>query len=571
MINRDIAKLLYEIADIFEYKEVEWKPRAYRKAARKIGDMREDISGLYSKKGREGLENIPGVGSRIADHIVEYIETGSVREFEKIRKQTPRGASNIIKIRGLGPKKAKKLMDELDIQSIPDLKEAINNQEIRKLEGFGKKTEENLDKAISQYEKSHERMLLPRAMDLAEEIISYMEENTTLKKIDYAGSLRRMKETIGDIDILVVASDPEEVMDTFVNFKNVEEVESRGKTRSTIILQNGGQIDLRVVPESSYGAALQYFTGSKDHNIKLRNLALSKGYKLSEYGLFKEDSKKKLEGKKEDRIYEKLGLSFIPPELRENRGELDCAKKSTLPSLVELEDIRGDLHVHTSYSDGTDSLNSIITQADKLGYEYIGITDHSRSRKIAGGLGTDKIKRQWKEIDSLHNDFDIEILKGIEVDILPDGSLDCPDDILEEMDIVVGSIHSGYKSSKKKMTERITTALQNEFLHVFGHPTSRKIGIREAYDVDLDQIFETAAENGKLMEINSQPERLDLNDNLILQAKEYDLKFCISSDSHSSAQLDFMKYGIGQARRGWLTKDDIANTYSLKKLKRLIG
>ncbi|ADE36598.1 DNA polymerase/3'-5' exonuclease PolX [Methanohalophilus mahii] len=569
MINRDIAKLLYEIADIFEYKEVEWKPRAYRKAARKIGDMREDISGLYSKKGREGLENIPGVGSRIADHIVEYIEAGSVREFEKIRKETPRGASNIIKIRGLGPKKAKKLMDELDIQSIPDLKEAINNQEIRKLEGFGKKTEENLDKAISQYEKSHERMLLPKATDLAEEIISYMEENTTLKKIDYAGSLRRMKETIGDIDILVVASDPEEVMDAFVNFENVDEVESRGKTRSTIILQNGGHIDLRVVPESSYGAALQYFTGSKDHNIELRNLALSKGYKLSEYGLFKEDSKKKLEGKKEDRIYGKLGLSFIPPELRENRGELECAK-NTLPSLVELEDIRGDLHVHTSYSDGTDSLNSMIAQADKLGYEYIGITDHSRSRKIAGGLGTDKVKEQWKEIDGLRDDFDIEILKGIEVDILPDGSLDCPDDILEEMDIVVGSIHSGYKSPKKKMTERIITALQNEFLHVLGHPTSRKIGIREAYEVDLDKIFETAAENGKLLEINSQPERLDLNDNLILQAKEYDLKFCISSDSHSSAQLDFMKYGVGQARRGWLTKDDVANTYSLKELKRLI-
>jgi DNA polymerase (family 10) len=570
MINRDIAKLLYEIADIFEYKEVEWKPRAYRKAARKIGDMREDISGLYSKKGREGLENIPGVGSRIADHIVEYIETGSVEEFRKIRKQTPRGASKIIKIRGLGPKKAKKLMDELDIQSIPELKEAIKNQEIRKLEGFGKKTEENLDKAISQYEKSHERMLLPKAMDLAEEIISYMEENTTLKKIDYAGSLRRMKETIGDIDILVVASDPEEVMDAFVNFESVEEVESRGKTRSTIILQNGGHVDLRVVPESSYGAALQYFTGSKDHNIELRNLALSKGYKLSEYGLFKKDSKKKIEGKKEDRIYARLGLSFIPPEMRENRGELECAK-NTLPSMVKLEDIRGDLHVHSSYSDGTDSLNSMITQADKLGYEYIGITDHSRSRKIAGGLGTDKVKDQWKEIDSLREDFDIDILKGIEVDILSDGSLDCPDDILEEMDIVVGSIHSGYKSSKKKMTERITTALQNEFLHVLGHPTSRKIGIREAYDVDLDQIFETAAENGKLMEINSQPERLDLNDNLILQAKEYDLKFCISSDSHSSAQLDFMKYGIGQACRGWLTKDDIANTYSLKKLKRLIG
>jgi len=364
MINREIAKLLYEIADIFEYKEVEWKPRAYRKAARKIGDMREDISGLYSKKGREGLENIPGVGSRIADHIVEYIETGSVEEFRKIKKQTPRGASNIIKIRGLGPKKAKKLMDELDIQSIPDLKEAIKNQEIRKLEGFGKKTEENLDKAISQYEKSHERMLLPKAMDLAEEIIAYMEENTTLKKIDYAGSLRRMKETIGDIDILVVASDPEEVMDAFVNFENVDEVESRGKTRSTIILQNGGHVDLRVVPESSYGAALQYFTGSKDHNIELRNLALSKGYKLSEYGLFKEDSKKKIEGKKEDRIYGKLGLNFIPPQLRENRGELECAK-NTLPSLVKLEDIRGDLHVHTSYSDGTDSLNSMITQADK--------------------------------------------------------------------------------------------------------------------------------------------------------------------------------------------------------------
>ncbi|WP_135604258.1 DNA polymerase/3'-5' exonuclease PolX [Methanococcoides sp. NM1] len=569
MINREIVKLLYEVADIFELKEVEWKPRAYRKAARKIEEMKEDISEVYAKEGKGGLEDLPGVGTKIADHIIEYIETGKVEKFEKLKKDAPAGISELINIRGLGPRKSKQLVEGLNIQSISDLKKGLAEHEVCELKGFGKRTEDNLEKAILQYEKSYERMLLGKAMNLAEEIISYLKESTDLKMIDYAGSLRRMKETIGDIDVLVVSGDSKMVMDKFVKFKDVRRVESRGKTRCTVILEEGVHIDLRVVPENSYGSALQYFTGSKDHNVALRNIALSKGYKLSEYGLFEKKSEKKVEGKKEERIYKRLGLSFIPPELRENRGELEAAKKDELPELVELKDIKGDLHIHTTYSDGPDDLETIVQRAKDLNYKYIAITDHSRSQKISGGLEIEEIKEQWDEITSICHKCGIKVLKGAEVNILPDGSLDYPEEVLKELDLVIGAIHSNFESPKKEMTERIVTALENKYMHVLGHPTGRQIGIREAYNVDLDTIFKKAATNNKMLEINCQPTRLDLNDTLIMQAKEYDVKFCINTDSHSSDQMEYMKYGVGQARRGWLKKKDVANTYSLKKFQKL--
>ncbi len=570
MINREIADLFYEIADILEYNEVEWKPRAYRRAARKIEDMNEDIRKIYEDEGKKGLENISGIGSSIADHITEYLETGKVEKFEKLKKESPVETGKLVELRGLGPKRVKKLVEELNIKTISDLREAIEEHEIRELEGFGEKTEENILESIKMVEKSHDRMLLGKAMDLAEEVLSYLKKKSDPEKINYAGSLRRMKETIGDIDVLVVAGDQKKIMETFVNMENIERVESRGKTRSTVILKGGVHVDLRVVPDDSYGAAMQYFTGSKDHNIELRNLALSKGYTLSEYGLFDKDSGKKIEGKSEEGIYKKLGLQYIPPELRESRKEIDAASKNELPELVEMSDIKGDLHIHTNLTDGIDSLEDMVKTSEDVGYKYIAITDHSQSQRTASGMKINEIKDQWKEIDSIKDQYDIKIFKGSEVDILKDGSLDYPDDVLQELDVVIGSVHSGFKSGKKEMTERINTALENEYLDIIGHPSGRMIGKRTAYEVDFDSIFETAASNGKVLEINAHPDRLDLNDGLILQAKDFEVKFCINTDSHSRSHLDFMRFGVGQARRGWLQKDDVINTYSYKKLKKML-
>ncbi|MBN2487408.1 MAG: DNA polymerase/3'-5' exonuclease PolX [Methanosarcinaceae archaeon] len=570
MINSEIADLLKKVAAILEFNEVEWKPRAYRKAARQIENLNEDIGKIYSDKGKKGLVEIPGIGSSIADHIIEYLETGKVEKFKKLKEVSPARTGELVEIRGLGPKKAKRLVEELNIKTVSDLMEAAEKHEIRELAGFGEKTEENILKAVRLFEKSHERMLIGKAMDLAEEIISYMKKNCEIERINYAGSLRRMKETIGDIDVLVVAVDPEKLITTFVNMENVERVESRGKIRSTVILTGGVHVDLRFVPDDSYGAALQYFTGSKDHNIALRNLALSKGYKLSEYGLFRKDSGKKIEGKSEKGIYKRLGLQYIPPELRENRNEIDLAKTNDLPQLIELSDIKGDLHVHTAFSDGTDSLEDMVKASVDMGYEYMAITDHSRSRKIASGMEIDELKQQWREIDNISGKYDIRIFKGAEVDILKDGSLDYPDEVLRGLDIVIGSIHSGFRSGEKEMTTRIVSALENRFLTIWGHPAGRLLGKREAYKVNFNQVFETAAGNKKILEINSFPERLDLNDGLILQAKEFDIKFCINTDSHSTSHLNFMRFGVGQARRGWLTKDHVVNTYSYGELKKFL-
>ncbi|QLC49889.1 DNA polymerase/3'-5' exonuclease PolX [Methanolobus zinderi] len=570
MINREIADILNEAADILEFNGVEWKPRAYRRAARKIEDLSEDIRNIYRKSGKKGLEDIPGVGSGIANHIIEYLETGRVEKFERLKEESPGGTGELVEIRGLGPKKVKKLVEELNIKTVSDLREAVEEHEIRELEGFGEKTEENILKSIILFEKSHERMLLGKAMGLAEDVLFYMQENSELEKIDYAGSLRRMKETIGDIDMLVISSDPENVMKTFVNMEDADRVESRGLTRSTVILRGGIHVDLRVVPAESYGAAMQYFTGSKDHNIAMRDLAISKGYKLSEYGLFRKDSGKMVEGADEKSIYSRLGLQYIPPELRENRGEIAAAGKNELPELLELGDIRGDLHIHTTFSEGSDSLEEMVKAAENMGYEYIAITDHSRSQRIASGMQIDELRQQWEEIDRVAGEYDIRILKGAEVDILKDGSLDYPDDILAELDIVVGSVHSGFKSPKEEMTERIVAALEHRYMDILGHPSGRLIGKRESYEADFDTVFETAVNNGKILEINAHPERLDLNDRLILKAKEYGVKFSINTDSHSTSNLSFMKFGVGQARRGWLTKDDDINTYSYDRLRQLL-
>jgi DNA polymerase (family 10) len=572
--NREVAELFYEAADILEFQQVEWKPRAYRKAAQNIENFGEDIEKIYEKRGKAGLTEIPGVGESIADHIAEYLETGKIEKFEKLKRKAPSGTTEMMEIRGLGAKKTKRLADALGINTLSDLKDAVKAHRIRRLEGFGEKSEENIAKAIEQYEKSHDRIILGKALPLAEEIISALKakcENTCkvdLSKIIYTGSLRRLRETIGDIDILAEAEREEavKVMDAFTSLSEVEQVILKGSTKSSIILKEGTSIDLRVVPPESYGAALQYFTGSKEHNIELRNIAIREGYKLSEYGLYLKDSGEQVEGKSEEEIYEKLGLAYIPPELRENRGEIKASANNTLPKLVEAGDLRGDLHIHTNYSEGQENLETMIQKVDALGYEYVAATDHSRSQRIANGMEIETLKAQWEEIDKLSKRFKIKILKGCEVEILKDGSLDYPDEILKGLDIVVGAVHSGFSAPERKMTERIVTALENECLDILAHPSGRLLGKRKAYDVSFEKVFETAAINRKILEINSQPSRLDLNDELILRAKEFDLKFSISTDSHSISDLASIRYGLGQARRGWLEKEDIVNTYPYSRL-----
>jgi len=576
--NREIAELFYEAADILEYQQVEWKPRAYRKAAQMIENLGEDIEKIYAREGKSGLTKIPGIGESIANHIAEYLETGEVEKFEKLKEKAPSGTAELMEIRGLGAKKIKKLSDALGVRTLSDLKKAIIVHRLKRLEGFGEKSEKNLARAIEQYEKSHTRLALGRALPLADEVISALkaqcESRTSkvdLSKIIYTGSLRRLKETIGDIDILAEAEKEEalKVMDCFVSLPDVEQVILKGSTKSSVILREGTAIDLRVVPPESYGAALQYFTGSKEHNIELRNVAIKNGYKLSEYGLYLKESGKQIAGSSEEDIYERLGLAYIPPELRENRGEIKAAARNSLPRLVEAGDLKGDLHMHTEYSEGKDSLKTMIEKAEALGYEYIAVTDHSRSQKVANGLDIEKLKAQWKEIDKLSKQFRIKILKGSEVDILKDGSLDYPDEILKELDIVVGAVHSGFAFPERRMTERIVTALENKYLDILAHPSGRLLGKREAYAVNFEKVFEVAAANGKVMEINSQPSRLDLNDELILRAKTFGLKFCISTDSHAVSDLTSMRYGLGQARRGWLEKEDVINTYPHSRLKQV--
>jgi DNA polymerase (family 10) len=412
-------------------------------------------------------------------------------------------------------------------------------------------------------------MLISVALPIAEEIVSYLKESAPLQRIDYVGSLRRMKETIGDVDLLAISDNAKEVMKAFTEMMGVKKVISRGPTRSSIVLKEKDvQVDIRVIRETSYAAALMYFTGSKDHNIALRKEAIKKGYKLSEYGLF-ESRNKLLPFKSEEEIYKKLGMDYIAPELRENRGEIDAAKKGTLPGIVSEKDIRGDFHIHTSYSDGSSSIEEMVKAAQDLGYEYMAITDHSPTARIARGMNEKKIRKQWREIDGIAEKYRIKVLKGAEVDILNGGELDYPKEILEELDIVIGSVHSSLKMPKEKMTARIMNALENEHLDILGHPTGRLIGKRPPYEADYSRIFEAAAENGKVLEIDGQPERMDLNDSNILAAREHGAKFCIDTDSKSTSNLGNMRYGLGMARRGWLTREDVVNTYPYNKLKKI--
>jgi len=564
-MNLEIARIFYEMADILEMQNVEWKPRAYRKAAKSIESLPIDVSEIYKKEGFEGLMKIPGVGERLAKKIEEYILTGKIREYEKLKKSLPRGLETLIEIPGLGPKKAVLLFKKLNIRTIEDLKKAANEGKIAKLPGFGEKSQENILKGIELFERGQQRLLLSNAITIANEIIEELKKVKGIEDIEPVGSLRRMKETVGDIDILVVAKNPSAVMDKFVSLKNVERVLAKGEKKSMVILKGNIQADVRVFERDEFGAALQYFTGSKEHNIELRKIAIKKGYKLNEYGLFK--GNKKVAGENEEEIYKILVKNYIPPELRENRGEIEAALEGKLPKLITLKDIKGDFHVHTKYSDGDDTIEEIASAAKKIGYSFINICDHSKSEHVAHGMEEERLLKQIEEIKEVRRKLKFNVFAGCEVDILKNGELDYDDEILKKLDIVTVAVHSGFKMSEKEMTERIITALNNKYVKIFTHPSGRLINRRNPYQVNMEKIFEVAAKNKIALEIDAFPDRLDLTDINVKAAKELGIKITIGTDAHSASQLHYMSLGVAVARRGWAEKEDIINTWEIEKIK----
>ncbi|HDM67331.1 MAG TPA: DNA polymerase/3'-5' exonuclease PolX [Thermoplasmatales archaeon] len=569
MKNKEVANLLYTIADLLDIRgEIPFKTRAYRTAAQTIENLDEDIE-ILAKEGK--LETLPGVGKAIAKKITEYIETGSLTFFEKLKQEIPEGIIELLEIPGLGPKKVAALYNKLGIKTVEELKKACEEGKLRGLDGFGEITERNILRGIQLKEKTQGRFLLNLAYENGSRYVEYMKQLPYINKISIAGSLRRMKETIGDIDILVSSDKPEEVMNHFVAYPEVKQVLLKGRTKTSVILEDGIQVDLRVVEEKSFGAALQYFTGSKDHNIALRGIAIKKGYKLSEYGLFEKDTDRYVTGETEEEVYRTLGLSYIPPELRENRGEIEASLNNSLPNLVTYEDIKGDLHVHSKWSDGLNTIEEIAIKAKELGYEYIGIADHSQSLKIAKGLSEERILSKIEEIKKLNGEIEgIHILCGTECDIKQDGTLDYPNAILKKFDFVVAGIHMGFKMTREEATKRITTAMDNEYVNIIAHPTCRLIGRREPFDLDMDEIFEKAVETNTYLEINAFPDRLDLNDIYCKRGKEMGVKFVINTDAHSITHLPYMQYGVATARRGWLEKKDILNTLPINDLKKVI-
>jgi DNA polymerase (family 10) len=570
--TQEIADIFYEIADILELKQVAWKPAAYRKAARTLETLSEDVENVITRGGIKALMELPGIGEALALKIEEYIKTGKIKEYGRVKRLIPPGVEEMMHIASLGPKKAMRLYQELHIKSVAKLEQAAKSGKIRKLKGFGEKSEKDILRGLLLLKMRHERALLGTALPLARDIVGRLKRLDYVKAAEYAGSIRRMKETIGDIDILVISPNPKKVMDFFTTMPDVATILAKGSTKSMVMLKQGIQADVRVLEGKSFGAALQYFTGNKDHNIALRTIAIKKGLKLSEYGLFKR-SGAYVVGKTEADIYKTLGLQYIEPEIRENQGEIEAARKHSLPKLIELRDIKGDCHMHTGSSDGTATIEEMARAAQALGYQYIVIADHSKSESIANGLDEKRLLKQIIEIDKLNKIFGpkgFRILKGTECDILPNGKLDFSDSILKQLDFVVASIHSRFKSPKDEMTKRICTALENPYVSTFAHPTGRLINERLPYQVDLEKVFEVAKAHGKFVEINAYPNRLDLNDVNIRTAKSFGLKFTIDTDAHAIRHLRNMEFGITQARRGWLEAKDVINTLPLKRFEKLL-
>ncbi len=566
--NADIAAAFEGIADLLEIENANpFRVRAYRNAARQLQGMGVPVAEMLARG--EDLTELPGIGDDLAGKIKEIVETGKCGALEKLRKKTPPTVTELLKIPGLGPKRVRAIYHELDVHTLEQLARAARDGLIRRLAGFGPKIEATILDAIRARAAGQKRFKLAIAAQYAEPLKKYLEKAAGAKQVVIAGSYRRFKETVGDIDILVAATAAAKVMERFVAYDEVRKVLAKGTTRATAILKCGLQVDVRVVEPASFGAALQYFTGSKAHNIEIRRLGQERKLKINEYGVFK--GEKRVAGDSEESVYRAVGLPWIPPELRENRGEIEVARAGKLPRLVERADLKGDLHAHTKATDGHHTIREMAEAARARGLEYLAITEHSRRLTVAHGLDPQRLRRQMHEIDRLNQELKgVTILKGIEVDILEDGRLDLPDDVLAECDLVVGAVHSKFNLSRAKQTERILRAMDHPHFTILAHPTGRLLDTREPYDADMLKIIRRARARGCYLELNAHPERLDLLDVYCQMAKEEGVLVAISTDAHSVQDFDNLVYGVGQARRGWLEKDDVLNTRPLKALRSLL-
>ncbi|MFP4087116.1 MAG: DNA polymerase/3'-5' exonuclease PolX [Desulfobacteraceae bacterium] len=566
--NADVSEIFNKLADLLDIQGANpFRVRAYRNAARTVTSLPRNVADMIQEN--KDLSELAGIGKDLAGKIQEIVQTGTLSQLEEVEKETPSELNQLMNVGGLGPKRVKVLYQELRVRNLKELKAAAESQKIRNLEGFGEKTEQQILEELQQMDGSQVRIKLLEAEQRAEPLVDYLKKTKGLKKITVAGSFRRKKETVGDLDILVTCKKGSKVMARFVRYEDIRKVVSQGTTRSTVILRSGLQVDLRVLPQVSYGAALHYFTGSRSHNIAVRKIGTKKGLKINEYGVFKGDER--IAGKTEKEVYDQVGLPYIEPELRENRGEVEAAQKDELPDLLTLKDIQGDLHSHTKATDGHHSLEAMAKAAKEHGYEYLAVTDHSQKVTMAKGLDAKRLSEQIKAIDKLNEELEgIRILKGIEVDILEDGSLDLPDDILKELDLRVCSVHYKQNLSQQKQTERIIRAMDNPYFNILAHPTGRLINERKPMELNLEKIMEAAKDRGCHLEVNAHPDRLDLSDPYCKMAREMDLKLAISTDAHSTSDLDFMRFGVNQARRGWLEAGDVLNTHGWKQLKKLL-
>ena len=567
MKNQLIVNILNNIADILELQEVEFKPQAYRRAAQSIESLSEDIEEVYK---REELEEIPGVGRHIAEKIAEIIETGKLKYYEKLKKEIKVDVEGLNEIPSLGPKKIKILYQKLGVKDVKDLERVVKQHKVRELEGFGEKTEETLLQGIELLKKRPSRFLYIHAMPIVEMITKIMGEHDFVKKINIAGSYRRGKETVGDLDFLAVSSQPGKVMDVFTSMRDVKEVLAKGESKSSVRLSNGMQVDLRVVQERKFGSALLYFIGSKEHNIELRKLALRKGWTLNEYGLFTLKGKKWIAGKTEEEIYQKLGLRYLEPELRENKGEIEAARAGKLPSLVTTKDIHGIFHNHTTWSDGHNSPLEMAQKAEELGLKFISFNDHFGPVGTTNPLTEKRLGKYLQEIERVRKKVGIRIFSGVEIDILKDGTLPLSPAKLRELDVVIASVHIAIKMKEKEMTQRVCNALRNYPVNILGHPLDRVLQEREPLALNLDKVFETARQQNTFLEINASPKRMDLPGELVKAGLGRGCRFALSTDAHDISHLPFYTLGINMARRGWVENKHLLNCWSFRKIEKAL-
>ncbi|MDP2668577.1 MAG: DNA polymerase/3'-5' exonuclease PolX [bacterium] len=583
MNNQEIAKNLREMAMLYEMEGVLFKPRAYEKAASGVEASGEEMKDLYAKGGKDALKKIPGIGEGIAFHIESLLKKGVFAEHERLKKKIPVNISELSAVEGVGPKMIKSLYKELGIRNLKDLEKAGKSGKIRKLEHFGQKSEEKILKGIEFLKNSGGRRVLGIIEPELNALLAMVKSFPEVEKAIIAGSARRKKETIGDMDILAISKKPEAVMEKFITLPQIANVLSKGKTKTMVILKNGLDADLRVVPTGSYGAALNYFTGSKDHNVKLRELAQKKGWKLNEYGLWFASGRrqKMIAGRSEEEVYKKLGLNYIEPELRENTGEIEAALRQSqgkvpgLPKLINYGDLKGDLQTQTDWTDGEDSIEAMAIAAKKIGLEYIAITDHTKSLAMTGGSDEKKLLKQMAAIDKLNSKFEIRnskfrVLKGAEVNIMKDGSLDIDDKTLAKLEVVGAAVHSHFNLTREEQTRRVVSAMENPNVDIIFHLTGRLINKREPIELDIDEIIKTAKRTGTVLEIDAYPDRSDIRDEYIKRCVEAGVKMSIDSDAHSVQHFKFLEYGVSQARRGWAGKADIINTYPASEMLKLL-